>query len=44
MHVLSRRPLVAEGSFQSEASQCGICGGQIGTVTRFIPRILVFSW
>jgi hypothetical protein len=38
-----RRPLTAEPRFQSKASPCGICGGQSGTETDFIPSISVFS-
>jgi len=33
IHVLSCRTLLAEGPFQSEASQCGMCEGQIGILT-----------
>jgi hypothetical protein len=34
----SPRPLRAEARFQSQVSQCGICGGQSVTENRFSPR------
>jgi hypothetical protein len=33
--AVSRRPLTVEARVRSRVSQCGICGGQSGTVTGF---------
>jgi len=35
--AVSRRPLTAEVRIQSQARSQGICGGQSGTVTGFLP-------
>jgi hypothetical protein len=40
--ALSRRPLSTKTRARSQASPCGICGGQSGTRAGFSPSILVF--
>jgi hypothetical protein len=41
--VLDRWPLVSEAPFRSQASTCGICGGQSGTGTGLSQGISVFT-
>jgi hypothetical protein len=41
-HMVSRPPLTVEARFQSQASPCGIHGGQTGTKARFPPSTRVF--
>ena len=38
---VSRRPLAEEARIRFQASQCGICGEQIGTGTGFSPSTSV---
>jgi hypothetical protein len=40
--VVSRRPRYSKACVQSQATLCGICGGQSGTVGSFLP-VLQFS-
>jgi hypothetical protein len=41
--AVSRRPSTAEAVVRSQASPCGICGGQSGTGTGFFPEYFGFS-
>ena len=40
--AVSRRPLTAKDRVRSQASPCGICGGQSDTSTGFSPSTSVF--
>jgi hypothetical protein len=42
LQAIRRRRLTAEDRFQSQASPCGIYGGQSDTGTDFLPRTSVF--
>jgi hypothetical protein len=41
--AVSRRPLTAESRVRSRVGTCGICGGQSGTGTGFLPEYFGFS-
>jgi hypothetical protein len=41
--AVSRRPLTAVSRVRSQVSPYGICGGQIGTGTEFLPEYFGFS-
>jgi hypothetical protein len=41
--VVSRRPLTVEAWVRSRVSPCGICGGQSGTGTGFLPSTSILS-
>jgi hypothetical protein len=43
VQAVSRRCVNVKARVQSEASQYGICGGQIGTGTYFLPSTSAFS-
>jgi hypothetical protein len=40
--AVSHWPLTTEVSIHAHVSPCGICGGQSGTRTKFLPSSLVF--
>jgi len=38
--VICHQPIIVEAQIQSKASPCGICDGQSGTGTGFLPSTL----